>query len=119
MARDQEYRVDYFDRVSGNLQDLPDVVRTRPSTRTLTLPLVGATHTYICQTYRQAREGDTIFLQCISGGETVRLALPPQVADLIATQRESLTRQSRRKAGREKMKKRMDEGFVPFQKVAG
>jgi len=102
--------------MTGNLEGLPDVIRTRPSTKTASLPLVGHSHTYIVQTYRQKDEGDTIFLQVISAEGTHRIVIPAMVADTIARQRESLTKRSRSRSGKEKMEKRMDEGFVPFAK---
>ena len=110
-----DHTVQHFDRMTGNLEDLPDVIRTRPSTKTISLPLVGHSHTYIVQTYRQREEGDTIFLQVISAEGTARIAIPPMVADTIARQRDSLTKRSRSKSGREKMERRMEDGFVPFQ----
>ena len=110
-----DHTVQHFDRMTGSLEDLPDVIRTRPSTKTISLPLVGHSHTYIVQTYRQREEGDTIFLQVISAEGTARIVIPPMVADTIARQRDSLTKRSRSKSGREKMERRMEDGFIPFQ----
>ena len=111
-----DYTVEHFDRMVGNLENLPDVIRTRPSTKTISLPLVGHSHTYIVQTYRQKDEGDTIFRQVISAEGTHRIVLPPMVAKTIASQRESLVKRSKSKAGKEKMERRMAQGFVPFVK---
>jgi hypothetical protein len=43
----------------------------------------------------------------------VRLALPPKVAAAIARQRDSLTKQNRRKASKQAAQDRMDRGEAP------
>jgi len=118
-SMDNDNVVQHFDRMTGSLEDLPDVIRTRPSTKTISQPLVGHSHTFIVQTYRQKEEGDTIFLQVISAEGTHRLVLPAMVADTIARQRDSLTKRSRSKAQKAKMEKAMEDGFVPFAKKQG
>ena len=112
----EDRQVDAFDRAVGALTDLPDVIRTRPSVQRITLPLVGHSHTFITQTFKQRDVGDTIFLEVSSKEGHFRLVLPPKVADVIARQRDSLAHRSRSKAAKEKTERRMAEGFVPFRK---
>lgn len=108
---------DLFDRLLGSLHGLPDLSYVKPSTVQTISPLVGCTQLFIVQTYRQKDSGDTIFLQAVSKEGTVRLALPPAVADAIARQREALTGKSRSRAAAENMKQRMARGEVPgFQR---
>ena len=89
--------VDPFDRAIGVLHGLPDVTFTKTSVSRVIPPFgVGGTQLYVVQTYRQKEQGDTIFLEHVSETGTVRLVIPPQVAAVIARQRES----SRRNAAR-------------------
>lgn len=105
--------VDPFDRILGSLHGLPDITSTKPATiRTMT-PLLGTSEMFIVQTYRQREQGDIIFLECVSRAGTVRLALPPQVADTIARQRDALTGKSRSRAAKANMEARMSRGEVP------
>lgn len=110
----QPYRtVDKFDRTMGALVDLPDVTHTKPSTLTVVSPLLGLTQTVIVQTFRQREQGDTIFLQHIDDAGSVRIVLPPAVADAIVRQRESLTVKVRRKIGKEQAQARKARGELP------
>jgi hypothetical protein len=81
---------DKFDRALGGLVGIPDVIHTKPSTLQEVSALVGSAQTFIIQTFRQREEGDTIFLQYVDETGTVRMVLPPKVADLISRQRDSL-----------------------------
>jgi hypothetical protein len=104
---------DGFDRLLGSMHGLPDVTSTKPTTARTITPLLGTSEMFIIQTYRQKEIGDTIFLEAVSKNGTVRLALPPQVADAIARQRDALTGKSRSRAAKENMKVRMERGEVP------
>jgi len=104
---------DLFDKLLGSMHGLPDITSTKPSTVQAISPLLGCTQMFIVQTYRQTASGDTIFLQAVSKEGTVRLALPPQVADAIARQRDALTGKSRSKAAKANMEARMQRGEVP------
>jgi len=104
---------DGFDRLLGSLHGLPDITSTKAATVRAITPLIGTSELFIVQTYRQKEVGDTIFLEAVSKNGTVRLALPPQVADTIARQRDSLTGKSRSRAAKETMKARMERGDVP------
>lgn len=102
-----------FDRLIGALEGLPDVVKSKPSTIRAMLPLIGIARSFIVQTYRQRDKGDTIFLETVGGEGTIRLAIPPQVADAIARQREALTGKVRSKVARQTMADRMARGEKP------
>lgn len=104
---------DAYDRQLGNLHGLPDVLNTRPSTvRTLT-PLLGLSQTWIIQTYRQAGQGDVVFLEMVGGDGSLRLAIPAAVADTIARQRDALTAKSRSKAAKQAAQDRKERGVEP------
>lgn len=104
---------DVFDRLLGNMHGLPDVSSTKPTTIRAVTPLIGTSEVFIVQTYRQKDSGDTIFLEAVGKGGAVRLALPPQVADAIARQRDALTGKSRSRAAKANMEARMQRGEVP------
>lgn len=91
---------DVFDRMLGAVHGLPDVCSTKPSTVRAVTPLVGASQLFIIQTYRQREVGDTIFIEYVNEGKTVRIAIPPTVADAIARQRAALAARSRSKAAK-------------------
>jgi hypothetical protein len=111
---------DAYDRLLGALHGLPDVVSTQPSTVRTIVPLLGHSQTYIVQTYRQAGQGDTIFLEMVGRDGSLRLAIPAKVADTIARQRDALTAKSRSKAARAVAQERKERGEVPgFMKNPG
>lgn len=91
MNDETEYRtISDFDRIMGRLTGLPDVVATKPSTLQV-VTIIGVSNAYIIQTFRQrdgqgkdAKTKDTVFLQVVSHEGTVRIVLPPEVADAIA-----------------------------------
>jgi hypothetical protein len=104
---------DVFDRLLGALHGLPDVATTKPATVRAVVPMVGASQLYIVQTFRQRETGDTIFLECVSQNGTVRIAIPPQVSDAIARQRDVLTGKTRSKAAKTVAQARKDRGELP------
>ncbi len=112
---------DEFDRLLGLLDGLNGVTRTKGSTITVVPPMgVGGSRTFIVQTYRQrdehadgGRSRDTIFLQMGSGKEFVRLAIPAEVADVIARQREALTTITRKRVGKALAADRKAAGITP------
>ncbi len=104
---------DSFDRLLGSLHGIPDVTSTKAATIRAITPVVGTSELYVIQTYRQKEEGDTIFLEAVTKAGTVRLALPPGVADAIARQREALTGKSRSRASKASMAARIARGDVP------
>ena len=110
---DQMNVISEFDRLVGALEGLPDVVKSKPSTIRAMLPLIGIAQSYIVQTYRQKDRGDTIFLETVGGSGTIRLVIPPQVADAIARQREALTSKTRSKAAKAVAADRKARGEMP------
>lgn len=107
---------DTFDRLLGGLHGLPDVVSTKAATIRTLVPLLGSAQTFIVQTYRQKDTGDTIFLECVHGDGSFRLAIPPKVSEAIARQREALTDKMRSKAAKAQAQERKERGVVPFAK---
>jgi len=106
--------VDPFDRAIGVLHGLPDVTFTKTSVSRVIPPFgVGGTQLYVVQTYRQKEQGDTIFLEHVSETGTVRLVIPPQVAAVIARQREQLTAKTRSKAAKAVAQERKERGELP------
>lgn len=113
MNEQTTYTLSEFDRLVGALEGLPDVTKSKPSTVRAMLPLIGIARSFIVQTYRQRDKGDTIFIETVREGEAIRLAIPPQVADAIARQREALTGKVRSKVGKQVMADRMARGEKP------
>jgi hypothetical protein len=115
---------DAFDRALDQLKGRPDTMGTKASTiRTLPVLGVGGSQLYIVQTYRVQEEGgrsrDTIFLECVGADGHCRHALPAEVAEAIARQRDALTTKSRSKAGRKQADERKARGEAPaFLKAA-
>lgn len=127
MAHDQQgyLRVDKFDRMMGALASLPDVALSKPATVVATVPLIGATQTFIVQTYRQVerdlnskgdevtKSRDTVFLQYVDDEGRIRMVIPHQVIDALIRQRDGLTTKLRRKIGREQAAARKARGELP------
>lgn len=104
---------DQYDRLMGALHGLPEVASTRPSTIKTVTPVVGTGQTFIVQTYRQRDTGDTIFLEVVTKEGTVRLVIPPAVANAIARQRDALTNKTRSMAAKATAQARKDRGQLP------
>lgn len=104
--------IDPYDRILGNLTGLNDVTHTRPTTVTTLTPIVGFAQTFVVQTYRQREQGDTIFLQYIDAAGSRRIVIPPEVADVIARQRDALTGKVRSKVARAIADDRKARGIV-------
>lgn len=98
-----------YDRLYGSMRDVS--VTTKPSTVKLVQSLTGESETYVIQTMRH-EEGDYIFLECMDKTGVTRLALPPKVAAIIASQRDALTKRKRSAASKATMRARMDAGEV-------
>ena len=108
---DNDHTISKYDRLYGAMYDV--CLKTKGST-IQNLDLTGRTETFIVQTMRHAELGDLIFLQQIDeSGSVVRMALPPKVANAIATHRESLTAKRRSIASRDVAKERMERGELP------
>ena len=102
--------IDKYDRLYGAMHDV--ALLTKPSTVKLVQPLTGKTETFVIQTARHEDSGDYIFLERMDENGVTRVAIPPKVANLIASQRESLTKRRRSISSRAAMKARMDAGEV-------
>ena len=111
---DEKRTVAEFDRLVGALEGLPDMVKTKPATVRATLPLVGIHRSFIVQSYRQWDVGDTVFIETVGNEGMIRIALPPEVAEVIARQRDALTRKSRSKLAKRKIQERIEAGETVF-----
>ena len=105
---------DTYDRQLASLHDLPDVVRTKPSTVRTVPPLgIGGSQVYIVQTYRQRERGDTIFLEVMGSDGATRVVLPPAVTSIIARHRDALTGRTRSQAAKAVAEDRKRQGIQP------
>lgn len=103
--------INKYDRVYGGMQGVS--LMSKPSTIKHVQPITGRTETFVVQTARHDEMGDHIFLECMDENGVVRLALPPKVANVIASQRDSLTVRRRTITGRRLAKERKDRGELP------
>ena len=110
---EQENKLNHFDRTLGQLHGLPDVASTSPSVKRVVPPFGINTHLYTIQTFRQKDIGDTIFLEHVSETGTVRLVIPPAVAEVIARQRDQITGKVRSRAARAVAQDRKERGLKP------
>lgn len=102
---------DLFDYTLGQLKDLPDVLRTKESTvRAIPILGIGGSRLFIIQTIRQAERGDTILLEHVAQGQTIRLVLPPEVSAVIARQRDALTTKARSLGAQKAVATRVERG---------
>lgn len=95
------------------MEGLPDVVKTLPRTVRAKTKVLELTQTFIVQTYRQRDEGDTIFVEYIGKDGSLRITLPPVVADAIARQYDALTGKARSRAAKALADERKAKGIVP------
>lgn len=109
----QKVTLSVFGRASSVLKDLPDIIKSKPTTLVETPSFAGEPHTYIVQTMRRKEEGDYIFFQDVASGQAVQIVIPPRIADIIARQRDQLTGKSRSRASRLSMEGRMARGEKP------
>lgn len=103
--------VSKYDRVRAGLQDV--AMFTRPSTIKNVQGITGRSETFVVETCRHDELGDYIFVECVDDLGVTRLALPPKVANAIASQRDSLTARRRSLAGQRQAKARKDRGELP------
>lgn len=102
---------DAYDRAYGQAQGFP---HTKPSTITAANALgIGGVRSYIVETFRLPEVGDSVFIQ-ITGPEGLqRVHLPPTVTQAIARQRDALSTQSRKRAGKARAAADKAAGIVP------
>jgi hypothetical protein len=107
-----------YDRKLGELHGLPDGLETKPVV-IQAVDMSGRGAVYTVQTFRLEdelkRRGDTIFLTCIQGGQTIQLVLPPAVAAAIARQREGLSKRHRSRVAKRVAQDRLLRGELPFR----
>ncbi|HYF52577.1 MAG TPA: hypothetical protein VEJ63_24435 [Planctomycetota bacterium] len=104
---------DQFDRVIRSLDGLPDVTKSKATTVRAQSKVLELTQQFIVQTYRQAEEGDTIFVEYIGAQGSLRLVLPPAVAACIARQRDLLSGKVRSKVAKRLAAERKAMGIKP------
>ena len=102
-----------FDRVLRSLHGIPDANCTKPSTLRTVTPILELAQTFIVQTYRHRERGDFIFIEYIGTEGSMRIALPPEVAEAISRQRDALTTSNRRAAARQQAALRKAAGIRP------
>lgn len=102
---------DAFDRAYGQAQGF---AHTRESTITAANVLgVGGVRQYIVQTFRVPEHGDSVFVTITGPEGLARVYLPAKVTNAIAAQRDALTKQNRRRAGRDRAAADKAAGKVP------
>jgi hypothetical protein len=97
-----------FDLAYGRAQDVG--ISTKASTVKYVQPITGKTETFIVQTFRHPDLGDTVFIERIDEDGVVRIVVPPKVASLIISQRDSLTKTNRSRTSKRVMRERMASG---------
>ena len=102
-----------FDRTLRMLHGVPDVTSTKATTVRSMTPVLELAQTFIVQTYRRREQGDHIFLEYIGTEGSVRIAIPPAVAECIARQRDALTTTNRKRAARNEAARRKAQGIQP------
>lgn len=102
---------DAFDKVLSRLMGLPGGAHTKPSA-VQSIDFYGNATSFIIQTVK-TDEGETAFVSQIGAGGAVRFILPPRVLATIDRQRDSLTKQVRRRNGRRIAEERAAQGLQP------
>ncbi len=64
-------------------------------------------------TYRHPERGDTILVEYVGAEGSFRLAMPPEVADTIARQRDALTTKNRKRGAKQAAETRKAAGIEP------
>jgi hypothetical protein len=93
----EDHQIQKYDRLYGGMRDV--CLRSKPST-VKDVDLLGRAETFIVESMRHAEKGDFVFIEAIDSGGVTRIALPPRVTALIASQRDSLTARRRSIASR-------------------
>lgn len=118
MQEQPVYRtVDKFDRMLSSLEGQRDTTKSKPSTVVVNSPVIGV-QTFIVQTVREPEKGDTVFIQYVDDGGSVRMVLPPGAVNAIIRQRDSLTTKVRKRVGKDSAAARKARGELPgFMKI--
>jgi hypothetical protein len=108
---DNDHTISKYDRTYGDMHDV--CLKTKAST-IQSIAMTGRAETFIVQTMRHPDLGDIIFVQQVDEmGTVTRMALPPKVANAIASQKETLTTKRRSIASRTVARGRMERGELP------
>lgn len=99
-----------YDRLYGGLHDVG--LSCKPSTVKNVQQLTGKSETFVVQTIRHQENGDYIFIELMDEAGLTRIALPPKVSNLIASQRDALTTRRRSIISKASMQARKDAGEV-------
>lgn len=111
---DNDHQISKYDRIRAGLQGSNGVLWTKPSTIKASTFVTGQTETFVVETARHDELGDTVFVEFIDdSGQVVRLALPPKVANVIASQRDALSARRRSRAAKKLAAERKAAGIVP------
>lgn len=102
-----------FDRQLRSLHGLPDVSSTKATTVRHVTAILELSQTYILQTYRHRERGDFIFVEYIGAEGSVRIVLPPEVAETISRQRDALGTKNRKRAAKAEAARRKAQGIQP------
>lgn len=101
-----------FDRIRGGLQGV--ALFTKPSTIKNVQNITGKSETFVVETARYDElGGDFIFVELVDENGVVRIVLPPRVANIISSQKDSLTTRRRSRAGKLVAQARKDRGELP------
>jgi hypothetical protein len=104
---------DVYDHWFRTLHGAQNVTGTKLSVKQIAHPVTEATTAMTVQTMRHDPNGDYVFLTFQDCRGSLRIVLPPEVATLIARQRDSLTGMNRSKAARDAAQKRKAAGIAP------
>jgi hypothetical protein len=103
-------QISKYDRRYGALIDA--FIHTKPSTVKVHETITGRSETFIIQTVRHEEQGDYIFIEMLDETGNVRIVLPPKVSNLVASQRDSLTKRKRSSSAKRAMANRIAAGEV-------
>ena len=113
-------RKDHFDRALGALVGIPGVLSTKPATVRAVTPMIGASQTFIIQSFRQRDSDDEnavskfiVFVEYVDETGSTRLVLPPDVTNVIARQRDALTDRARSRTAKAVAADRKARGIQP------
>lgn len=110
MAEDKQ--IQKYDRVRGGLQGVG--LFTKPSTIQTVENITGRAETFVVVTARKEDlGGDFIFIEQMDESGLTRVCLPPKVANIIASQRDSLSKRRRKAAAKRRAQDMKDKGIVP------
>jgi hypothetical protein len=112
---EEQQTISKYDRLRAMVRDINGAISTKPSTIQHVQSLTGRAETFVVTTARAEEQGgDFVFIECIDENQhVVRLALPPKVANAIASQRDALSKRRRSAAGKRQAAERKARGEVP------